>query len=57
MTNRSNLVNVEAELDRLTREFFLAVSFEEGATPMYENIYELFIESDLSSRTRDLRPK
>jgi len=47
MTNHPDLATVKAELDRLTTEFFLAVSFEEGATPMYENIYELFIESGL----------
>ena len=47
MTNHPDLATVKAELDRLTTEFFLAVSFEEGATPMYENIYELFIDSGL----------
>ena len=30
---------VKAELDRLTADFFRAVSFEEGATPLHENIY------------------
>ena len=35
---------VKAELDRLTREFFKAVSFEAGETPPYENIHALFIE-------------
>jgi hypothetical protein len=38
---------VKAELDRLTMAFFRAVSFEEGATPPYENIYALFIEAGL----------
>ena len=42
-----DVVNVKTELDRLTTEFFLAVSFEEGATPKYETIYELFIASGL----------
>ena len=30
--------SVKAELDRLTNEFFRAVSFEEGDTPPYDNI-------------------
>lgn len=38
---------VKAELDRLTAEFFRAVSFEDGATPPYENLHALFIESGL----------
>jgi hypothetical protein len=38
---------VNVELDRLTTEFFLAVSFEVGKMPQYENIHELFIESGL----------
>lgn len=38
---------VKAELDRLTTEFFRAVSFEAGALPPYENIYALFIEAGL----------
>ncbi|RQP24807.1 hypothetical protein [Piscinibacter terrae] len=38
---------VKAELDRLTTEFFRAVSFEEGGTPAFENIHGLFIESGL----------
>ena len=38
---------VKAELDRLTNEFFRAVSFEPGATPPFDNIYELFIEAGL----------
>lgn len=38
---------VKAELDRLTAEFFRAVSFETGGTPPYENIAALFIERGL----------
>jgi hypothetical protein len=37
----------KAELDRLTAEFFRAVSFESGETPPFENIYALFIETGL----------
>ena len=38
---------VKTELDRLTTGFFRAVSFEEGATPRYEDIQRLFIEPGL----------
>jgi hypothetical protein len=38
---------VKTELDRLTTEFFHAVSFEAGEAPPYEKIYALFIESGL----------
>jgi hypothetical protein len=38
---------IKAELDRLTNEFFRAVSFEPGAIPPFENIHGLFIEVGL----------
>jgi len=57
MTNHSDVVNIKAQLDRLTTEFFLAVSFEEGATPNYENIYELFIESGLLVKNTGSTPE
>lgn len=38
---------VKAELNRLTTEFFRAVSFEAGGTPPYENIRGLFIDAGL----------
>src|SRR5687768_4646048 len=38
---------IHTELDRLTSEFFRAVSFETGATPPYEIIHGLFIERGL----------
>lgn len=38
---------IKSELDRLTSEFFLAVSFEPGGMPRYEAIAELFIERGL----------
>lgn len=38
---------VKAELDRLTMEFFQAVSFEPGKSPSYESISALFIERGL----------
>ena len=57
MTSHSDLATVKAEIDRLTTEFFLAVSFEEGAAPMYENIYELFIESGLLVKNTGSAPE
>ncbi len=38
---------VKAEVDRLTAEFFRAVSFETGEAPPYAILYGLFIESGL----------
>ncbi|MGZ9057823.1 MAG: hypothetical protein ACXW13_00675 [Burkholderiaceae bacterium] len=38
---------IATELDRLTAEFFRAVSFETGETPSYEVIHTLFIERGL----------
>ena len=38
---------VKSELDRLTQAFFHAVSFEEGGTPPFEDIYPLFIDAGL----------
>jgi hypothetical protein len=35
------------ELDRLTDDFFRAVSFEAGALPEYQKIFDLFIERGL----------
>jgi len=37
------LTAVKSELDRLTTEFFRAVSFESDETPPYENIRALFV--------------
>jgi hypothetical protein len=45
--SQPNRTSVKVELDRLTGEFFRAVSFEAGAVPPYENIYALFIEPGL----------
>ena len=38
---------VQSDFDRLTDEFFRAVSFEPGETPRYEDIHALFIENAL----------
>ena len=45
--NQQDRPAVKAELDRLTDEFFRAVSFEPGTTPPYESIHGLFIEAGL----------
>ena len=57
MTHHPELATVKAELDRLIAEFFLAVSFEEGAIPMYKNIYELFIELGLLVKNTGSAPE
>ena len=48
---------VKAELDRLTSEFFRAVSFEAGGGPSYENILALFIEKGLLIKNASLTPE
>ena len=48
---------VKAELDKLTAEFFRAVSFEEGATPPYENLHALFIEAGLLIKNSGTTPE
>jgi len=54
---QSHHASVKAELDRLTDEFFRAVSFEEGADPPYDNIYALFIEAGLIVKNTGARPE
>ena len=48
---------VKAELDRLTSEFFRAVSFEAGDVPSYENIPALFIERGLIIKNTSSTPE
>jgi hypothetical protein len=45
--NQPQPTAAKVELDRLTSEFFRAVSFEVGGTPAYASIHALFIESGL----------
>ena len=47
MTHQRSTVAAKSELDRLTGEFFHAVSFEPGEAPAYQKIYALFIETGL----------
>lgn len=48
---------VKDELDRLTSEFFRAVSFEEGGKPTYDGIHQLFIESGLLIKNTGSTPE
>jgi hypothetical protein len=48
---------VKAELDRLTLEFFRAVSFEAGETPPYENLHALFIDAGLLIKNSAASPE
>ena len=55
--SKPSLSAVKVELDRLTAEFFRAVSFEAGGTPPFENIYALFIESGLLIKNAGSTPE
>ena len=55
--NQSDRTAAKAELDRLTAEFFRAVSFETGEVPPYENIYALFIEAGLLVKNTGSTPE
>jgi hypothetical protein len=48
---------VKAELDRLTNDFFRAVSFEEGGSPRFEIIHTLFIETGLLIKNTASKPE
>ena len=47
MTTPQSQAIVKSELDRLTSDFFRAVSFEVGETPPYEILPALFIHAGL----------
>jgi len=53
----SNRPAIDAELDRLTTEFFRAVSFEPGEAPAYANIYALFVDSGLLIKNTAATPE
>jgi hypothetical protein len=55
--NQSHYAAIKVELDRLTREFFLAVSFQENDAPKYENIHALFIEAGLLIKNTAATPE
>jgi hypothetical protein len=48
---------VKVELDKLTAEFFRAVSFEAGTSPPYENLHALFIEAGLLIKNSGKTPE
>ena len=55
--NKSDREAIKGELDRLTSEFFRAVSFEEGGRPPFENLYGLFIEKGLLIKNASATPE
>jgi hypothetical protein len=57
MTTPQNHIAIKSELDRLTAEFFSAVSFEAGEAPSYQNIYALFIEPGLLIKNSGAAPE
>jgi hypothetical protein len=57
MINERNQIAVKTELDALTAEFFRAVSFEVGETPLYQHIYALFIEPGLLIKNTGSTPE
>jgi len=48
---------VKDVLDRLTANFFRAVTFDEGEAPPYDSIYALFIESGLLIKNTGTTPE
>lgn len=55
--NKPDREAIKGELDRLTSEFFRAVSFEEGGKPSFENLYGLFIEKGLLIKNAGATPE
>jgi len=50
-------LQVLEELDRLSAEFFRAVSFEPGEAPPYDSIHALFIEAGLLIKNSGTTPE
>jgi len=57
MTTQYTEALVKDELDRLTANFFRAVTFEVGDAPPYDNIYALFIESGILIKNNGTTPE
>jgi hypothetical protein len=57
MTTQFADAPVKDELDRITADFFRAVTFEAGDAPPYDNILELFIESGLLIKNTGVTPE
>jgi hypothetical protein len=53
----SNRSAVKTELDRLTGEFFRAVSFEPGEIPPYDGIHRLFVDCGLLIKNSGSTPE
>ena len=48
---------MKSEFDRLIAEFFQAVSFQEGARPPYDRLYDLFIDNGLLIKNNSTTPE
>lgn len=57
MANPQDVSTIKSELDRLTVEFFRAVSFESGESPPYERILLLFVERGLLIKNSGTTPE
>jgi hypothetical protein len=55
--NQPDRTAIKAELDRLTTEFFRAVSFEEGEMPPFDNLHGLFIDAGLLIKNVSSKPE
>ena len=52
-----DIASVKIAIDTLTADFFKSVSFEEGETPAYQNLYKLFIDSGLLIKNSAASPE
>jgi hypothetical protein len=57
MTTQYSEALVKDELDRVTANFFRAVTFDADEAPTYDNIYALFIESGLLIKNTGATPE
>lgn len=57
MADQQTNASVKSELDRLTADFFRAVTFEADGAPQYNEIYALFIESGLLIKNTGATPE
>jgi len=55
--NPSSAAGVKAELDRLCRDFFRAVSFEPGGKPPFDDIHALFVPMGLLIKNSTATPE
>jgi hypothetical protein len=57
MADQHTNASVKGELDRLTADFFRAVTFEADGAPQYDKIYALFIEAGLLIKNTGATPE